>query len=122
MSWRLDPAAKGELASAAPPVWREEAAICVVLAAEGYPDAPRTGGVIRGADADYGDEAVVFHAGTALDDQGQLVAAGGRVLNVCALGATLHEARDVAYAALGTISLKGGFYRNDIGWRALSQH
>lgn len=112
-------AAKGELASAAPPVWREEAAICVVLAAEGYPDAPVTGGVIRGADADYGDEAVVFQAGTALDDQGQLVAAGGRVLNVCALGATLHEARDVAYAALGTISLKGGFYRNDIGWRAL---
>lgn len=112
-------AAKGELASAAPPVWREEAAICVVLAAEGYPDAPVTGGVIRGADADYGDEAVVFQAGTALDDQGQLVAAGGRVLNVCALGATLHEARDVAYAALGTISLKGGFYRSDIGWRAL---
>jgi phosphoribosylamine--glycine ligase len=115
-------AAKGELASAAPPVWREEAAICVVLAAEGYPDAPKTGGILRGADADYGDEAVVFHAGTALDEQGQLVAAGGRVLNVCALGATLHEARDVAYAALGTISLKGGFYRNDIGWRALSQH
>ena len=114
-------AAKGELASAAPPVWREEAAICVVLAAEGYPDAPVTGGAIRGADADYGDEAVVFQAGTALDDQGQLVAAGGRVLNVCALGATLHEARDVAYAALGTISLKGGFYRNDIGWRALGQ-
>jgi len=112
-------AAKGQLASAPKPVWREEAAICVVLAAEGYPEAPVTGGIIRGADADYGDAAVVFHAGTALDDQGQLVAAGGRVLNVCALGATLHEARDVAYAALGTISLKGGFYRNDIGWRAL---
>jgi phosphoribosylamine--glycine ligase len=112
-------AAKGELASAASPVWRDEAAICVVLAAEGYPDAPKTGGVIRGAEADYGHEAEIFHAGTARDDQGQLVAAGGRVLNVCALGATLHEARDIAYAALGTISLKGGFYRNDIGWRAL---
>jgi phosphoribosylamine--glycine ligase len=112
-------AAKGELASAEKPVWREEAAICVVLAAEGYPDAPVTGGVIRGAEADYGHEAEIFHAGTARDDQGQLVAAGGRVLNVCALGATLHEARDIAYAALGTISLKGGFYRNDIGWRAL---
>lgn len=112
-------AAKGELASAPAPVWREEAAICVVLAAEGYPDAPVSGGVIDGAEADYGHEAEIFHAGTARDAEGRLVAAGGRVLNVCALGATLHEARDVAYAALGTISLKGGFYRNDIGWRAL---
>ncbi|CAN5554543.1 phosphoribosylamine--glycine ligase [soil metagenome] len=115
-------AAKGELAAAAPPVWREEAAICVVLAAEGYPDAPKTGGRIQGADADFGDEVVVFHAGTAREFEGRLVAAGGRVLNICALGATLHEARDLAYAALGVISLEGGFYRSDIGWRALSQH
>lgn len=113
-------AAKGELASAAPPKWREEAAICVVLAAEGYPDAPQTGGLIQDADADFGGEAVVFHAGTTRDAEGNLRASGGRVLNVCALGATLHEARDVAYAALGTISLEGGFYRSDIGWRALS--
>ncbi|GGL30956.1 phosphoribosylamine--glycine ligase [Caulobacter rhizosphaerae] len=115
-------AAKGELASAAPPVWREEAAICVVLAAEGYPDAPKTGGLIQGADSEFGGEAVIFHAGTARDAEGRLVASGGRVLNVCALGATLHEARDVAYAALGAVSLEGGFYRTDIGWRALSQH
>jgi phosphoribosylamine---glycine ligase len=113
--------AKGELASAPPPKWREEAAICVVLAAEGYPDAPKTGGLIQDAEADFGDEAVVFHAGTTRDAEGALRASGGRVLNVCALGATLHEARDVAYAALGTISLEGGFYRSDIGWRALSQ-
>ena len=111
--------AKGELASAQPPKWREEAAICVVLAAEGYPDAPKTGGLIQDAEADFGNEAVVFHAGTTRDAEGVLRASGGRVLNVCALGATLHEARDVAYAALGTISLEGGFYRNDIGWRAL---
>lgn len=112
-------AAKGELVSAEPPKWREEAAICVVLAAEGYPDAPKTGGLIQDAEADFGDEAVVFHAGTTRDAEGALRASGGRVLNVCALGATLHEARDVAYAALGTISLEGGFYRRDIGWRAL---
>jgi phosphoribosylamine---glycine ligase len=112
-------AAKGELAAAPAPVWREEAAICVVLAAEGYPDAPTTGGVISGAEDDFGGEAVIFHAGTARDDQGRLTAAGGRVLNICALGATLHEARDVAYAALGTIDLPGGFFRTDIGWRAL---
>jgi phosphoribosylamine--glycine ligase len=112
-------AAKGELASVAPPTWREEAAICVVLAAEGYPDAPKTGGLIQDADADFGEEAVVFVAGATRDAEGLLRASGGRVLNVCALGATLHEARDVAYAALGTISLEGGFYRTDIGWRAL---
>jgi phosphoribosylamine--glycine ligase len=115
-------AARGQLAGAAKPVWREEAAICVVLAAEGYPDAPRTGGLIQGADSEFGGEAVIFHAGTTRDAEGRLVASGGRVLNVCALGATLHEARDVAYAALGTVSLEGGFYRSDIGWRALSQH
>lgn len=115
-------AAKGELSEAEPPRWRDEAAICVVLAAEGYPDAPKTGGVIQGAEADYGHEAEIFHAGTTRDVDGRLTASGGRVLNVCALGATLHEARDVAYAALGTVSLEGGFYRSDIGWRALSQH
>jgi phosphoribosylamine---glycine ligase len=115
-------AAKGELAQTEPPKWREEAAICVVLAAEGYPDAPKTGGLIQGADADFGAEAVVFHAGTTRDAEGNLRASGGRVLNVCALGATLSEARDVAYAALGTVSLEGGFYRRDIGWRALKQH
>lgn len=112
-------AAKGELASVEAPKWRDEAAICVVLAAEGYPDAPKTGGRIQGADADFGGEVVVFHAGTTREFEGRLVASGGRVLNVCALGATLHEARDLAYAALGSISLEGGFYRRDIGWRAL---
>ena len=112
-------AAKGELASVEPPAWRDEAAICVVLAAEGYPDAPKTGGLITGAEADFGDEAVVFVAGATRDAQGGLRASGGRVLNICALGATLHEARDVAYAALGAIHLEGGFYRRDIGWRAL---
>lgn len=114
-------AARGELAGAEKPVWRDEAAICVVLAAQGYPDAPRTGGLITGADADFAGRAVIFHAGTARDDQGRLVASGGRVLNVCALGETLKEARDAAYAALETVSLEGGFYRSDIGWRALGQ-
>lgn len=112
-------AAKGALASAAPPKWRDEAAICVVLAAEGYPDAPKTGGRIQGVDADFGDGVVVFHAGTTREFEGRLVASGGRVLNVCALGETLAEARQAAYAALENISLEGGFYRRDIGWRAL---
>lgn len=93
----------------------------MVLAAHNYPDAPRSGDVIEGAEADFGDEAQVFHAGTARDAQGRLVSAGGRVLNICALGVDLTEARDIAYAALGVIDLPGGHYRNDIGWRAL-QH
>jgi len=60
----------------------------------------------------------VFHAGTVLGD-GALKAAGGRVLNVCARGATLAEARERAYAAVDRIDWPGGFHRRDIGWRAL---
>lgn len=112
-------AATGKLADLPEPEWRDEAAICVVMAAQGYPDAPKSGAAITGAEADFGGEAVVFHAGTTRDEAGVLRASGGRVLNVCALGATLHEARDIAYAALATIDLPGGFYRSDIGWRAL---
>jgi phosphoribosylamine--glycine ligase len=113
-------AATGRLADLSPPVWRDEAAICVVLAARGYPDAPEKGSVIRGLDADFGEGAAVFHAGTALSPEGALVAAGGRVLNVCALGATLAEARARAYAAVAKIDWPEGFHRTDIGWRALS--
>jgi phosphoribosylamine--glycine ligase len=112
-------AATGRLAELPEPKWRDEAAICVVMAAEDYPHAPKAGAAITGAEADFGGEAVVFHAGTTRDEAGTLRASGGRVLNVCALGATLHEARDIAYAAVGTIDLPGGFYRSDIGWRAL---
>ena len=115
----LHATATGGLSRLSGPTFRNEAAVCVVMAAEGYPDAPVTGAAIRGADGDFGGEAVVFHAGTRQDPDGTLRAAGGRVLNVCALGATLHEARDVAYAAVGTIDLPGGFFRSDIGWRAL---
>jgi phosphoribosylamine--glycine ligase len=111
-------AATGDLAEASAPEWLEEAAICVVLAAKGYPEAPQTGSVIRGADQDFGEGVQVFHAGTVLDD-GVLKAAGGRVLNVCARGATLAEARARAYAAVDAIDWPGGFHRRDIGWRAL---
>ncbi|HYG28348.1 MAG TPA: phosphoribosylamine--glycine ligase [Caulobacteraceae bacterium] len=112
-------AANGTLGRLPDPQWREEAAICVVMAANGYPEAPQSGGLIGGAEADFGEEAVIFHAGTRRDADGALRAAGGRVLNVCARGATLHEARDIAYAAVGAIDFPEGFYRSDIGWRAL---
>ena len=115
----LHAAATGALASLPPPVWREEAAICVVLAAEGYPDAPRAGAVIEGAEADFGEGIVVFHAGAERDAQGRLVASGGRVLNVCARAATLAQARERVYAAVERIALPGSFHRSDIGWRGL---
>ena len=117
----LQAAAVGGLRDLPPATWRREAAVCVVLAAEGYPDAPRSGSVIQGADAAFGPEVVVFHAGTARRDDGALVAAGGRVLNVCALGADVAEARARAYDAVGRIDWPGGFHRTDIGRRALAR-
>ena len=113
--------ATGTLDQMPTPVWRDEAAICVVLAAEGYPDAPKTGAVITGAELDFGEEVVVFHAGTSRGVDGILRASGGRVLTVCARGATLQDARDKAYAAVAKIHLPGGFHRRDIGWRVLGK-
>jgi phosphoribosylamine--glycine ligase len=113
-------AATGGLADLPAPDWRDEAAICVVLAAEGYPGTPTAGGVITGAEADFGPNVMVFHAGTARRGDGALIAAGGRVLNICARGRDLAAARDLAYGALERIDLPGGFYRRDIGWRALA--
>jgi phosphoribosylamine--glycine ligase len=112
-------AATDALANLPAPKWRDEAAICVVLAADGYPETPVTGGEIEGAEADFGPNVVVFHAGTARRADGALIAAGGRVLNVCARAPSLAQARDLAYAALDRIRLPGGFCRRDIGWRAL---
>ncbi|MBA3811668.1 MAG: phosphoribosylamine--glycine ligase [Caulobacteraceae bacterium] len=115
----LSAAATGRLARLPAPEWREEAAICVVLAAEGYPGQPSTGQVIAGAEADFGEAVTVFHAGTARRADGALIVSGGRVLNVCARGPTLAAARDLAYRAVDHIDLPGGFHRRDIGWRAL---
>ena len=114
----LKACADGTLAGMPEPKWRDERAVCVVLAADGYPDSPVSGAMIRGADHIPG-EAVVFHAGTARDPDGTLRSAGGRVLNVCAIGPTLQVARDRAYAAVDAIDFPGGFCRRDIGWRAL---
>jgi phosphoribosylamine---glycine ligase len=112
-------ATKGGLKDLPAPQWHDEAAVCVVYAAQGYPDSPLTGSIIRGADQDFGDDVTVFHAGTVRGDDGALKAAGGRVLNICARGTTIQEARDKAYAVVNQIDWPGGFYRTDIGWRAL---
>ena len=93
--------------------WGSGAAVGVVIAASGYPDAPRKGDVILGAELEG-----VFHAGTALDDAGNLVSAGGRVLTVVGTGDTLAEARDAAYAKVARITLPGGFHRTDIAGKA----
>jgi phosphoribosylamine---glycine ligase len=91
------------------------ASIGVVLAAEGYPGAPKAGDAIEGLDQ---INALVFHAGTRREGE-KIVTAGGRVLTVCTRGRTLQEARDGAYAACERISFRGMHYRKDIGARAL---
>lgn len=115
----LHAAAIGTLKAMPALEWHDAAAICVVLAAPGYPDSPQKGSVIRGTEADLGEGVVLFHAGTACREDGALIATGGRVLNVCALGGDLTEARARAYAAVARIDWPEGFHRTDIGWRAL---
>jgi phosphoribosylamine--glycine ligase len=110
----------GAAAGALPPgalSWDRRAAVCVVLAAAGYPDAPRTGDPITGLDELAGDpDLIVFHAGTARSG-GRLVTAGGRVLGVTALGDDVAAARARAYAAARRIHFDGMQYRRDIGMR-----
>jgi phosphoribosylamine--glycine ligase len=112
-------AATGGLKQLPSPEWHDEPAVCVVYAAKGYPDSPLSGSIIRGAEQDFGRDVTVFHASTSRDADGNLRAAGGRVLNICARGKTLQDARDKAYAAINQIDWPGGFYRTDIAWRAL---
>ena len=96
--------------------WREEATVAVAMASAGYPGSYATGAPITGLDA-VDDGVEVFHAGTALDDEGRVVTAGGRVLSVVARGRDLAEARAIAYENVARISFEGGFYRTDIALR-----
>ncbi|HZG10063.1 MAG TPA: phosphoribosylamine--glycine ligase [Allosphingosinicella sp.] len=117
----LHATARGRLAEAEPPRLSGQAALTVVLAARGYPGSPQTGGTIgRLDDAAAGEGVQIFHAGTALRGD-TLVAAGGRVLNVTALGASVAEARQRAYAALEAVDFPSGFCRRDIGWREVAR-
>ena len=101
--------------------WRDEAALCVVMATKGYPGSYDTGSVIGGlAEAGRLPGVTIFHAGTRLVD-GRITAAGGRVLGVTATGATIAEAQARAYAAVDAIDWPGGFCRRDIGWRAVGK-
>ncbi|QYF87458.1 phosphoribosylamine--glycine ligase [Brevundimonas sp. PAMC22021] len=113
--------ARDDVSGLKPPQFKPQTVICVVLAAKGYPDSPLEGSIIRGAEQDFGPHVQVFHAGTRRRSDGQLAAAGGRVLNVCAEGQDIDEARQRAYAAIRQIDWPGGFHRTDIGWRALER-
>jgi phosphoribosylamine--glycine ligase len=112
--------AEGRLAQAPAPRFREAAALTVVMAARGYPGTPQKGGAIAGLEAAAGDGALVFQAGTA-EREGALVADGGRVLSVTALGTDVGQARERAYAALDRIDFPSGFCRRDIGWREIAR-
>jgi phosphoribosylamine--glycine ligase len=110
----LHAAATGTLDAQPELEWSADAAVAVVLAAAGYPGTPRTGDLITGLDRPDGDDATVVQAGTALDGEGHVVSAGGRVLAVVGTGAGLGRARAAAYARIATIGLEGSFYRTDI--------
>ncbi len=102
------------------PRWRPEAAVCVVMAAGGYPGSYAKGARIDGLDAAEAlDDVIVFHAGTSRDAEGRHVTSGGRVLGVTALGSDLAAARDRAYRAVGCIHWDGEQHRSDIAEDAL---
>jgi phosphoribosylamine--glycine ligase len=99
--------------------WSADAALTVVMATRGYPGMVEKGSEIRGvAEAEAIEDVLVFHAGTR-EEAGRLLANGGRVLNVTALGRTIAEAQSRAYAAIEKIEWPEGFCRGDIGWRAV---
>ena len=101
--------------------WCDQAALCVVMAANGYPRTYQKGSPIRGK-LDYDDnrDVEIFHAGTTYDGD-QLVAIGGRVLNVCAKAKNVSQAQRLAYDVVGQIDWPQGFWRGDIGWREVER-
>ena len=115
----LEATARGTLAGMEPE-WRPETALTVVMATRGYPGSAPTGSIIQGAEDQDSDTLRIFQAGTARDGSA-LVANGGRVLNVTALGRTVGEAQQRAYAAIDRIDWPEGFCRRDIGWRAIER-
>ncbi len=101
--------------------WHDDAALTIVMAARGYPGSYAKGDEIRGlARADAIEGVEIFHAGTRRDGD-RILADGGRVLNITARGTTIAQARERAYAAVAMIDWPGGFYRHDIGWRAVGR-
>jgi phosphoribosylamine--glycine ligase len=116
----LAAAARGDLAGQ-PVAWSKDAALSVVMAANGYPGSYKKGTEIRGiSKAERDSSTKIFHAGTKQED-GHLLAVGGRVLNVTARGANVTEAQKAAYTAIDKLEWDDGFCRRDIGWRAVDR-
>jgi phosphoribosylamine---glycine ligase len=113
--------AENRLAAMEPPRFSDETALTVVMAAQGYPDTPQAGGAIAGIEQAEARGVKVFHAGTALGENGALIASGGRVLNVTAIGETVAAAQAAAYAGVDAIDFPTGFCRRDIGWREIER-
>jgi phosphoribosylamine--glycine ligase len=102
--------------------WRDEVAVCVVMAAEGYPGSYPKGRVISGIDeSDSRNDAVVFHAGTSLDEEGRFTTSGGRVLGVTGIGGDLESAKNSAYQAVAGIGWDGEHHRTDIAADAIER-
>ena len=100
--------------------WDRRVALGVVMAASGYPQAPRQGDRVDGLPADA-DDVMVFHAGTRRAADGKTLTSGGRVLCVTALGDSIKIAQQQAYDALRSIRFEGAQYRRDIGYRAIKR-
>jgi phosphoribosylamine--glycine ligase len=101
---------------------KETTALCVVMAANGYPGSYEKNTVIKKLeDIELKDDIMLFHAGTKLDSDNNIIACGGRVLGITATGCNVTEAQSKAYNAVDKIDWKEGFCRRDIGWRAIKR-
>jgi phosphoribosylamine--glycine ligase len=103
--------------------WKNQAAVCVIMASKGYPGRYEKGKVIKGLNSKFGPHLMVFHAGTARDSHGRIVTNGGRVLGVTALGEDIRRAIDNVYSAVRKIRWgeNGHYYRTDIARRAIGR-
>jgi phosphoribosylamine---glycine ligase len=117
----LKAAYEGRLDSMSPLKWKEQFAVCVVMASKGYPGNYQIGDLIRGLNSEIGDNTMIFHGGTKRDSQNRIITNGGRVLGVTSLGYNMEQATKNAYSAVQKISWgeNGQYYRNDIAMKAL---
>jgi phosphoribosylamine--glycine ligase len=118
LSELLMAAASGKLSSLQEIKWKPESAVTVVMAAKGYPDSPVSGAVISGIEQAQDQDSLVYHAGTKINEAGELLVNGGRVLSVTALGSDLAVARMQAYAGVERIRFDGEHHRSDIALKA----
>ena len=119
----VDAAVGGRLGSMPPIQWKDQTAVCVMMASRGYPGSYKNGEVIEGLDSGFGQDVRVFHAGTGRDERNRVVTNGGRVLGVTALGKDARQAIDNAYSAVRKIRWgdNGHYYRTDIARRAIAR-